>query len=108
WNLSHPAVRCTVPTLIQEAGEQARPIEDKRLELAELNSLPEVSLSPEEVSEIRRVGDNFGSMALKGGNPQHEGEARPDRWPLSPDLVDAGARWGIDPDRDLVQSPAAG
>nr|MBA2523700.1 aldo/keto reductase [Solirubrobacterales bacterium] len=85
WNLSHPAVRCTVPTLIQEAGEQARPIEDKRLELAELNSLTEVSLSPEEVSEIRRVGDNFGSMALKGGNPQHEGEARPDRWPLSPE-----------------------
>src|SRR5690606_30986862 len=34
WNLSHPAVRCVVPTLIQEAGPDARPIEDKRRELA--------------------------------------------------------------------------
>ena len=34
WNLAHPPVRCVAPTLIQEAGEVARPIEDKRAELA--------------------------------------------------------------------------
>ena len=36
WNLAHPAVRCVAPTLIQEAGPAARPIEDKRAELAAL------------------------------------------------------------------------
>ncbi len=36
WNLAHPAVRCVAPTLIQEAGAAARPIEDKRAELAAL------------------------------------------------------------------------
>ena len=36
WNLSHPAVECVVPTLIQEAGEGARPVEEKREELAAL------------------------------------------------------------------------
>ena len=34
WNLAQPAVRCVAPTLIQEAGAGARPIEDKRAELA--------------------------------------------------------------------------
>jgi hypothetical protein len=41
-------------------------------------------------------------MVLKGANPGHEGEERPDRWPLSEELTAAGARWGIDPGRDLV------
>ena len=36
WNLAHEAVECVVPTLIQELGEGARPIEDKRAELAAL------------------------------------------------------------------------
>jgi hypothetical protein len=39
---------------------------------------------------------------LKGANPEHEGEERPDRWPLSPELAEVGTRWGIDPERDLV------
>ena len=51
--------------------------------------------------EIRAIGDNTGSMALKGASPEHDGEERPDRWPLNPDLVAAGRRWGVDPDRDL-------
>jgi aryl-alcohol dehydrogenase-like predicted oxidoreductase len=104
WNLAHEAVACVVPTLIQEPGAGARSIEDKRAELA---ALPEVALSAEEVAEIRRVGDNFGSMALKGANPDHEGEARPDRWPLSPELEQAGRQWGVVAERDLVQAPAA-
>ena len=101
WNLAHPAVECVVPTLIQEAGPDARPIEDKR---AELEALPaENLLGDEDVAEIARVGDNAGSMALKGASPDHEGEERPDRWALNEDLVEAGRRWDIDPERDLRQ-----
>jgi aryl-alcohol dehydrogenase-like predicted oxidoreductase len=100
WNLAHPAVECVVPTLIQEAGPEARPIEDKRLELA---SLPvENQLTDADVAEIRAIGDNTGCMALKGANPQHEGEERPDRWQLDAELAAVGDRWGIDPARDLV------
>ena len=36
WNLAHDPVACVAPTLIQEAGPDARPIEDKRPELAAL------------------------------------------------------------------------
>jgi|SRR6187549_397601 len=100
WNLAHPAVETVVPTLIQETGEGARPIEEKRAELAALPA--EQRLSDEEVAEIRAVGDNSGRMALKGASPDHEGEERPDRWPLDEELAAVGKRWGIDPDRDLV------
>ena len=44
WNLAHDPVACVAPTLIQEAGPGARPIEDKRAELA---ALPEQRLSPD-------------------------------------------------------------
>jgi hypothetical protein len=43
-------------------------------------------------------------MALKGASPEHEGEERPDRWPMTPDLAELAARWAIDPDRDLRQA----
>ncbi|HXS34083.1 MAG TPA: aldo/keto reductase [Solirubrobacterales bacterium] len=100
WNLAHPAVECVAPTLIQEAGPGARPVEDKRAELAALTA--ENPLNEADVAEIRAVGDNTGCMALKGASPQHEGEERPDRWPLSDDLIQVGQRWGIDSARDLV------
>ena len=77
WNLAHPAVACVVPTLIQEAGDGARPIEDKRHELA---ALPDAGLSPEDVAAIREIGDNAGSMRLKGASAEHEGPEKPDRW----------------------------
>jgi aryl-alcohol dehydrogenase-like predicted oxidoreductase len=104
WNLAHDAVECVVPTLIQEAGSEARPIEEKRGELAALPA--EQRLSPEEVAEVRAVGDNSGCMALKGASPDHDGTERPDRWPISDELVQAGGRWGIDPERDLRQLTA--
>lgn len=100
WNLAHPAVECVAPTLIQELGEMACPIEAKREELAALPA--EQRLSAEDVATIRAIGDNTGCMALKGGTPAHEGEERPDTWPLSDDLAAVGERWGIDPERDLV------
>ena len=99
WNLAHDAVECVVPTLIQEAGPDARPIEDKRAELAALPA--EKELSKGDVIKIRKIGDNAGCMALKGATPDHEGEERPDRWPVSEELAEAGGRWGIDPERDL-------
>ncbi|HEY8502200.1 MAG TPA: aldo/keto reductase [Solirubrobacterales bacterium] len=100
WNLAHPAVESVAPTLIQEIGEGACPIEAKRLELAHLPA--EQRLSAEDVAAIRAIGDNAGCMALKGASPEHEGEERPDRWPLTADLAAVGDRWGIDPQRDLV------
>ena len=99
WNLSHPGVECVAPTLIQEAGPQAKPIEDKRAELA---AVPARSpLTPAEVAEIRAIGDNRGTMALKGATPDHEGEERPDRWALGAEQAAVAERWGIDPEQDL-------
>jgi aryl-alcohol dehydrogenase-like predicted oxidoreductase len=100
WNLAHPAVECVVPTLIQEAGPGARPIEEKRADLAALPA--EGRLREQEVAEIRAIGDNTGCMALKGASPGFDGEERPDSWALDEELAAVGARWGIDPDRDLA------
>jgi aryl-alcohol dehydrogenase-like predicted oxidoreductase len=105
WNLAHPAVRCVAPTLIQESGADARAIEDKRAELAALPA--EVLLSAAEVDELRAIGDNTGSMALKGANPGHEGAARPDRWGMSDALEELAARWEIAPECDLTQATTA-
>jgi aryl-alcohol dehydrogenase-like predicted oxidoreductase len=101
WNLAHAPVECVAPTLIQESGDGAKPIEDKRAELATLP--PESPLDTDELAAIRELGDNTGSMALKGASPDYEGEERPDRWPLSEDLRAVAARTGIDADRDLRQ-----
>jgi aryl-alcohol dehydrogenase-like predicted oxidoreductase len=104
WNLAHEPVACVAPTLIQESGEGARPIEEKRSELA---ALPEQRLSESDVAEIRAIGDNTGSMALKGASPDHEGAERPDRWPLSAELAALAGRWQIDPERHLRQRTAS-
>ena len=99
WNLSHAPVRSVIPTMIQETGEGAKPIETK---IDELASLPEVTLSADEIGEIARIGDNAGCMELKGGNPAHTGDPAPDRWPLTNDLSAVAERWQIQPARDLA------
>jgi aryl-alcohol dehydrogenase-like predicted oxidoreductase len=119
WDLAQPAVGCVAPTLIQESttggtaetgttdtshatvGTGARPVEDKRAELAALPA--ENLLSPVEVAELRAIGDNSGSMALKGASLEHEGEPRADRWELSDDLRALADRWSITPERELVK-----
>ena len=102
WNLAQAPVACVAPTLIQEPGPDARPIEAKRAELA---AVPAASpLSAAEVAEIRAIGDNTGSMALKGAAPGFDGEAAADRWPLTEDLALVAGRWGIRPERDLVKA----
>ncbi len=100
WTLAQPAVACVVPTLIQEPGPDARPIEQKRADLAGVPA--EVVLSAAEIDEITAIGENAGCMTLKGGTPAHEGEERADSWPLTEDLRAVADRWDIRPDRDLV------
>ena len=98
WNLSHAPVRSVVPTMIQESGAEAKSIESKIDELA----LPHATLTPDEIVEITRIGDNAGCMELKGGNPAYTGDAVADRWSLNTDLESVAQRWKIDPARDLI------
>ena len=102
WNLGHDAVSCVAPTLIQELGPGARPVEEKRAELADLGS--EIVLTAQDLDAIRALGDNTGSMALKGASPSHTGEERPDAWQLDERLGEVAARWGIAPARDLARA----
>jgi aryl-alcohol dehydrogenase-like predicted oxidoreductase len=99
WNLSQPGVESVVPTLIQEQGQEARPIEAKVDELA---SLPDLGLSAGEAEQIVAIGDNQGCMELKGANRAHVGEPQPDRWGLTQDHEQAARKWGIDPDAALL------
>jgi aryl-alcohol dehydrogenase-like predicted oxidoreductase len=116
WNLAHAPVECVAPTLIQESapgpGENHRPertqagvpraIEDKRAELAALP--PEIRLSDAELAELGAIGDNRGSMVLKGASAEYEGEPLADRWELGRELEQLAARWRIAPRRDLVKT----
>jgi aryl-alcohol dehydrogenase-like predicted oxidoreductase len=104
WNLAHDPVACVVPTLIQEAGPDARAVESKRAELAALPSEPRLTVA--DVETVRSLGDNTGCMALKGASPQHDGEERPDRWRLDERLEQVARRWRIEPKRDLAQASA--
>jgi len=102
WDLSQRAVGCVAPTLIQESGPDARPIEDKRAELAELPG--EIRLGADEIDAIRAIGENAGCMTLKGASVEYEGAPLPDRWALTGELAELAARWRIAPERDLVRS----
>ena len=99
WNLWQPGVKSVIPTLIQESGDNAKPIETKVDELA---SLPDLKLSAEECERIAEIGDNKGCMELKGANRAHVGEPQPDRWSLTPDHQLVAKRWGIDANADLA------
>jgi aryl-alcohol dehydrogenase-like predicted oxidoreductase len=100
FNLAHEPVACVAPTLIEEP-DATRPIEAKRAELAAVPA--RVVLDEDDVAAIRALGDNTGSMVLKGASPDFDGEPQPDRWPLSDELEALAARWSIDPRRDLVR-----
>ena len=63
-------------------------------------------LTPEDLAEIRRIGDNTGCMLLKGGTPDHEGDELPDSWPLTPELAAIADRWSIDPEAKLQMTMA--
>ncbi|WP_259312052.1 aldo/keto reductase [Capillimicrobium parvum] len=102
WDLAQPTVSCVAPTLIQEAGPDARTVESKRAELAGVPA--SVVLSDPEIEELRAIGDNTGSMVLKGAALDHAGEPQPDRWSLDSSLAEVASRWRIDPARDLVKT----
>jgi aryl-alcohol dehydrogenase-like predicted oxidoreductase len=99
WTLAQPMVRCVAPTMIQEIGPDARPVEEKRAELAALPN--EILLSADEIDEISAVGENAGCMTLKGASPVYEGDPVADQWPLDEQLQQLAARWEIDPDKQL-------
>jgi aryl-alcohol dehydrogenase-like predicted oxidoreductase len=99
WTLEQPAVESVVPTLIQEAMPDAKPIEALLEELAGVLNLQ--PLAPDEVSEIAQLGDNTGCMALKGASPQYLGPPQPDQWPMRDYHWETAKRWGIEPNRDL-------
>ena len=100
WNLHHTPVASVVPTLIQEPGPTAKPLQAK---IEELANIPEVHFTAAELDTIQEIGDNTNSMSLKGGNPEHTDEPLPDRWSLNPILDAVASRWNIDPARDLVK-----
>ncbi len=106
WNLSQPGVKSVIPTIIQESGAGARPMESK---IDELAALPDLKLSDDECGLIAKVGANQGCLDLKGANRAHIGEPQPDRWGLLRDHEQAAKRWNIDPDTDLActHKPAA-
>jgi aryl-alcohol dehydrogenase-like predicted oxidoreductase len=101
WNLAHAPVHVVAPTLIEESGS-AKSIEAKREELAALPT--HLLLNTDEVQAIRRIGDNTGSMTLKGAAPDFSGDPLPDRWAISPELSALAGRWGIEPARDLAKA----
>ncbi len=92
WNLSHPAVESVVPTFIQEANENAKPIEEQ---IREFGALPDVRFTEEEVESIRQIGDNTGCMTLKGASKRHESSERPDEWPMREELLELAGRNGL-------------
>ncbi len=93
WNLAQAPVQCVIPTFIQEAGEGARSIESKIKELA---ALPAVNpLTPAEVEEVARIGNNTGCMKLKGASQRHLTSERPDEWGMREDLVGVAQRWEL-------------
>ncbi|WP_210494008.1 aldo/keto reductase [Patulibacter sp. SYSU D01012] len=106
WTLAQPAVSCVVPTLIQEmegsASTSPVPVAKKRAQLAAVAG--ERRLTPAELDRITQIGDNTGSMALKGASPVFAGDEQPDAWSIGDLQAQAARRWGIDPDRQLVQT----
>ncbi len=95
WNLSQSPVKCVAPTFIQEAGEGARPIEEK---VSDLAHLPDIQLTQEEIELVASIGNNQGCMVLKGASSRHLGlEPQPDHWPMRQELEPVAAKWNLNP-----------
>ena len=94
WNLSQKPVASVVPTFIQEAGDDAVPVEKK---IEDLAAMPEdIVLTEEEVEAMRVIGDNTGCMTLKGASQRHDGPCeRPDEWPMRPELLELADAHGV-------------
>lgn len=99
WDLAQPAVDTVVPTLLQESGPDAKLIEDQVVELAQVDQ--QEDLTEAESAEVKAIGDNKNCMSLKGASTQYLGKPVGDQWPMTPELLEVGRRWNIEPDRDL-------
>ena len=95
WNLSQSPVECVIPTFIQEAGQSARPIEEK---IREFGKMPDIRLTPAEIEAIRQIGDNTGCMKLKGASHRHTQSERCDEWPMRPELLELAQKNGLGTD----------
>ena len=95
WTLSHSAVKCVIPPFVQEPGKNARSIESKIDEMAQL---PIIQLSEAEVQKVRELGDNAGCMLLKGASGRHTTSERCDEWPMRPDLLDIARTYDLGTD----------
>ena len=108
WNLAHPAVKCVAPTLIQESGPQAHGRSRRSAPSWPRSAAPaRAPLRGAEVEAIRALGDNTGSMALKGASLEHEGPPRADRWRLDEELAAVAGALGDRP-ASATCSPAPG
>ena len=96
WDLAQPAVKCVVPTLIQEPNAD-KSIEDQLTELANLPE--EIRLTDAELAEIESIGENEGCMALKGSSERYNDQEQrlPDAWPVRPELLEVAARFELNP-----------
>jgi len=95
WNLSQPMVESVVPSFFQETADCGHGIDDQIREFA---ALPDVRFTPEEVEQIRAIGDNTGCMILKGASKRHQSSERADEWPMRPDLLEIAGRYGLGED----------
>ena len=106
WNLAHPAVACCAPTLIQEAGDHARPVEDKRAELAATPAT--VTLSEAEAgAPSARWATTAARWCSRAPPPTTRARRSPTAGRCRTSWLRVAERWGIDPARDLVKSPAS-
>ena len=97
------AGRSVIPTMIQEVGADAKPIETK---IDDLAALARHTLSADEMEELRRIGDNTGCMKLKGAIPRTPANRCRTAGALNGELASVAARWRIVPERDLfVHTP---
>ncbi len=99
WDLAQPAVESVAPTLLQEGGPNPKPVEDQVIELSQVADKED--LTETESEEVRAIGDNKNCMSLKGASTQYLGQPVGDQWQMTPELLEVGRKWGIEPDRDL-------
>lgn len=92
WNLSQTPVKSVVPTFIQEPNQGAPSMEEM---IKEVSDLPEMTLSAEDVEQMRMIGDNTGCMMLKGASKRHTESTRPDEWPMRDELLTLAEKYGL-------------
>ena len=107
WNLAHEPV--ALRRADADPGARRRRAADRATSAPSSPRVPaRVVLSDDEVAEIRAIGDNTGSMALKGAAPRPRGRRRSRTAGRStPSSPSSPRRWGIDPARDLAKAAAA-